>query len=65
MERIFDTSGPRANVTMNCGVHWAVILKVLITAPRAKLHDTWGTDAKGFQLLSDDVLRHVATQVLN
>jgi hypothetical protein len=30
-----------------------------------KLHDPLGTDAKGFHLLSDDILRHAATQVLD
>jgi hypothetical protein len=45
--------------------HWAVILRVLVTEPRAKLHDPLDTDAKGFQLLSTDVLMHAATQLLN
>jgi hypothetical protein len=45
--------------------HWAVLLGVLITAPRAELHDPLDTHAKGSQLLSDDVLRHAATHVLN
>jgi hypothetical protein len=45
--------------------HWAVILGVLVVAPRAKLHDPLDTDAKGLQLLSDDVLVHTATQILN
>jgi hypothetical protein len=37
---------------------------VLITTPRAKLNDPFDSDAKGFQLLSDDVLMHAATQIL-
>jgi hypothetical protein len=58
MESTLETSGPRATVTMKCGV------RVLVTAPRAKLHDPLDTDAKGSQLLTDDVLRHAATQGL-
>jgi hypothetical protein len=42
---------------------WAVLLRVSVTVPRAKLHDPFGTDAKGSQLLSDDVLRHASAQV--
>jgi hypothetical protein len=45
--------------------HWAVLFRVPVTAPRAKLHYPLGTDAKGPQLLSDDVLRHAMTQVLD
>ena len=44
---------------------WAVLLGVLIAAPRAELRDPLDKDAKGSQLLSDDVLRHEATQILN
>ena len=45
--------------------HRAVLLGVLVTEPRAELHDPLDTDAKGSQLLSADFLRHAATQVLN
>jgi hypothetical protein len=45
--------------------HWAVLLGVLVAAPRAELHDPLDTHAKGSQLLSDNVLRHAATQVLH
>jgi hypothetical protein len=45
--------------------NWAVLLRVLVTAPQAKLHEPLDTDAQGFQLLSDDVLKHAETQVLN
>jgi hypothetical protein len=44
--------------------HWAVLLGVLVAAPRAELHDPLDTYAKGSQLLSDNVFRHAATQVL-
>jgi hypothetical protein len=40
-------------------------LRVPVTAQRAKLHDPLDTDVKGSQLLSDNVLRHAATQVLD
>jgi hypothetical protein len=38
---------------------------VLVASPQPKLHDPLDTDAKGFQLLSDDVLVHAETQILN
>ena len=41
--------------------HRAVILWVLVTA---KVHDPLDTDAKGLQLLSDDVLVHWAAEIL-
>jgi hypothetical protein len=40
------------------------MLGVLVTAPRAKLHDLLDTNAKGLHLLSDDVLVHSAAQML-
>jgi hypothetical protein len=44
--------------------HWAVILGIVVTAPQANLHDLLETDAMGFQLLSDDVLVHAASQIV-
>jgi hypothetical protein len=42
-----------------------VLFQVPVTALLAKLHDPLDTDAKGSQLLSDDVLRNAATQIVN
>ena len=64
MERTFETSGPRATVTMKCGVTGWSFSGFWSRRPERSCMTPW-TDAKGLQLLSDDVLMHTATQILN
>jgi hypothetical protein len=38
---------------------------VLVAATRAELHDTLDTNVQGFQLLTDEILRHLSVFILD
>ena len=65
-DRSFDTSGPRATDIMMCGVRGRAVLGgVLVASAGTQLRYSLDTNILGFQLLSDDALRHTPTQVLH
>jgi hypothetical protein len=41
------------------------ILKILVAAARSELHSSLDTNVLGFQVLSDDVLKHQLFEILN
>jgi hypothetical protein len=42
-----------------------VLVRVLVAAARAELHDALDTYVKGFQLLTNDILRHLSAYILD
>jgi len=63
-EAIFDTSGPRATVTMKWGGR-VLLGGVLLATAGSQLCSSLDSNIQGFELISDNALRHISTQILH
>ena len=63
-EATFNTSGPRATVTMKW-VGRALLGWVLVATAGSQLCNSLDSNIQGFELISDNALKHFSTQILH